>query len=366
MTDRNLPVSEFSTSSLPAAAQFTAWRAGNEFMFDILPPEGVEPRGFQAEARTYHLGHMLIGQTQFDAQRYTRDARRIGADRLDTFLVRLHLSGGHTGTNGKQVVEVRAGDIDVIDMAQPIDYAAARSNVIVLGIPRPMMEAALSMAPSLHGFVLRGDTGLGALLGDYLRSLMDRLPRLTVAEADSIASATVSMIAACLRPAHERLMAAGGAGPDALLAEVKAYIEENLRSRELSAELLTARFHLSRTFLYRMFRASGGVHRYIRDRRLVTAFVALADAAQRHRAIGEIAFDLSFASESHFARLFRAAFGCTPGQVRDLPRLISTGGPADQALSAEPVYAGWLKNMAARDQRDGQRDGQARESGRMG
>jgi hypothetical protein len=73
MADELLRVSTFSTASLPPAGQFAAWRANISAMFDASPRESTEPSAFPAEARTYHLGTLMIGQTRFPAQRYTRD-----------------------------------------------------------------------------------------------------------------------------------------------------------------------------------------------------------------------------------------------------------------------------------------------------
>ncbi len=351
MADELLRVSTFSTASLPPAGQFAAWRANISAMFDASPRESTEPSAFPAEARTYHLGTLVIGDTRFPAQRYTRDRHKISSDGIDLFLVRLHLAGGHVGTNGDKMVEARAGDIDVIDMAQPLAYEADASTLIVMGIPRPIIEAALPDARALHGLVLRGDRALGALLADCLRSLTARLPDMTMAEANGVATATMAMIAACLRPSYDRITASDSAAGGAGLTRVKQYIEENLRSRDLTTEALCAQFRLSRASLYRLFGESGGIQRYIRDRRLVRIFMALADPVRQRRSIGEIAFSWGFVSEAHFARVFRRAFGCTPGEARDIQRMTRAvnDDEASDCAGGEPLYADWLRRLATRD-----------------
>jgi len=347
MGQERLPVSLFSTGSLPSGEQFSAWRAGNAALFEVLSPDENEPSSFPAEACTWHLGRLLIGQTRFAAQRYRRDPGLPGSD---LFLVRLHLEGGFTGMAGGRWVAAQAGDIDVLDLAQPLDLLGQASTVIVLGVPRPLMEAALPEAARLHGAVLPGSRALAVLLADHLRSVVARLPELTVAEADGVAAATLAMLRACLGPVAQQLITSGGksSGGDVQLAALKQFIEANLRSRELSPEEIRAQFGMSRASLYRMFQPSGGVRNYVRDRRLVGAFLTLADPAHQRRPIGEVAFEWGFASDAHFGREFRRAFGCTPRQARNFNPPAHPHSTTDDRVG-EPAYADWLRRLAARD-----------------
>lgn len=345
-----LPTDGFSTEQLPPRDQFAAWRANIALMFDSTPPGGAEPAMFPASSRSYIVGPLVIGQTHYPAQRYSRDAVKIERDKLDIFLLRLHLVGGHDAIGISGTVEARVGDIDIIDMAQPFACDALPSSLIVMAVPRVLMETSLPEARAMHGLVLHGDRALGALLADHIRALMKRLPEMTTGEADAVASAVMGMVAACLRPWHDSHPQTGQPQNGILLARVKRRIEDRLRTRDLTIDQLCAEFGLSRASLYRLFEPMGGVKRYIRDRRLVGAFVALADSTQRHRSVGEIAFDWGFASEAHFGRIFRGAFGCTPGSARDLHQPALPGESRNNPLGAVGVaYAEWLRRLAVRD-----------------
>jgi AraC-like DNA-binding protein len=349
MDHQLLAVSDYSTAAFAPAEQFAAWRSGHAALFDFFPLDGIAPPSFAAEARTYLVGNLFVGWTSYPAHRFTRDERKAG-EGVDQFLIRLNLSGGHIGTNGKHHVEARAGDIDVIDMTQTMSYDAAQSTVIVVGIPRPLLEAALPDARDLHGLTLSGTRALGALLADFLRSLKQRLPEMTRDEADGIAVATVAIVAACLRPEHDAMATATDQRTGGALTLVRAHIEEHLASPGLDIDTLCQTFTISRSSIYRLFAPFGGVRNYVRNRRLVRAFVALADPAQRHRAIGEIAFDCGFVSETHFGRIFRGAFRCTPGQARYLDAFAASIDFSRP--EGEPAYMDWLKRVSARDRWD--------------
>lgn len=350
MTEGLLPVSRFSNMSAPMNEQFNAWRAGNVAMFDFFPSTPALPAAFPAEATTYMLGPLAVGRTRYPGHRYTRDTRKIGQG-LDVFLVRLYLAGGHSGTNGREAVESGTGDIDVLDMTQPMAYDSLDSTLIVVGIPRPLMVAAIPDAARLHGWTLSGDRALGALLADYLRSLIERLSLMTQNEADAVAGATLAIVTSCLRGSHDAMAAGDRWVSSPLLAPIKLYIEENLASSDLTPDVLCVTFGLSRASLYRLFAPLGGVKRFIRDRRLVRAFVSLADPSQRHRPIAEIAADRGFSSMAQFSRAFRRAFGCAPRQTRELSQVdeASSIQTSPDKPEKHPEYIEWLRKLALRD-----------------
>lgn len=98
------------------------------------------------------------------------------------------------------------------------------------------------------------------------------------------------------------------------LARAVDYIERNLTSRTLTPASVADAVHVSRSTLYRMFEASGGVNRYIVRARLDRAWRDLSGPG-RARRVSEVAFGLGFQSDAHFCRAFRRAFGVTPGHV---------------------------------------------------
>jgi AraC-like DNA-binding protein len=198
----------------------------------------------------------------------------------------------------------------------------------------------------LHGLVLRGDRGAGALLADYMRSLMVRAEAITTADAPFVAHATTEMIAACFRTTAETLARARTAIEAATVERIQRHIAANLASPDLLPDVLSARFNLSRSRLYRLFEPLGGVAGYIQGKRLSRAYSELADLKQSHRRIYDIAFDLGFTSEAHFSRLFRRTFGVSPSDVRAR----RAGVPAEPSPvkangQVSDGYESWVRNL---------------------
>ena len=99
---------------------------------------------------------------------------------------------------------------------------------------------------------------------------------------------------------------------------------EPLRLAGIAREAGCSPFHLSR-----LFRRATGVtlHRAVVRMRLREGLERLLDEPEQ---ISPIAFDVGFASHSHFTDAFRAEFGCSPSQARQLSRARtpSSGSPA--------------------------------------
>jgi AraC-like DNA-binding protein len=72
---------------------------------------------------------------------------------------------------------------------------------------------------------------------------------------------------------------------------------------------------VSRTRLYQLFEANGGVLNYVRKRRLLLAYADLSNSAD-HRPISEIAEVAGFEVAANFTRAFIHEFGLGPREIR--------------------------------------------------
>ncbi|HZX85966.1 MAG TPA: helix-turn-helix domain-containing protein [Reyranella sp.] len=318
MTDSGkLPFSLFTTSRLRPRDQFEAWHESISVIFDVAPPAEHQPdSGFAATVRGWHLGGLLISQVDFDGQRFVRDRRKTIADGLDHYLVQLYATGGLVGEAGDQGRVLNGGDVQILDLTQSNVTQAAPSGTVAIVVPRETLDQALSAPGDLHGLILRGHSGMGGLLGDYMHSLVSRAESMTLAEAPLVAQATTEMIAACFQSSAETTERARAAIDQTMRQRIQRHISAHLDSPALGAEALCAQFRISRSQLYRLFEPLGGVAHYVQEQRVTRACAELCNPAHDHRRIYEIAFALGFSSEAHFSRVFRSTFGLSPSDVR--------------------------------------------------
>lgn len=96
---------------------------------------------------------------------------------------------------------------------------------------------------------------------------------------------------------------------DRKIEEIITYIHHHLTD-ELSLDVLSARFYLSKSYLMHKFKCETGssIHAYIQEKRLLRA----AEYIRRGRPVIESATLCGYRDYSSFLRSFRKFFGCSP------------------------------------------------------
>lgn len=107
---------------------------------------------------------------------------------------------------------------------------------------------------------------------------------------------------------------------------LRAVIESRLSDPGLDSETAAGCAGMSVRYANALLEADGtSLAKLIRELRLAKCRAALADPAQDHRTISEIAFGWGFKDLTHFGKVFGAAFGVTPRAFRQA-RAISADG----------------------------------------
>jgi AraC-like DNA-binding protein len=109
--------------------------------------------------------------------------------------------------------------------------------------------------------------------------------------------------------------------PAARLRAIKDDIRQALGSPDLSVHTIAARHGVSARYVQRIFEESGSTFtEYVTEQRLAAAYKALRRRTPARVPISTIAYDCGFTDVSHFNRVFRQRFGCTPSDVRNAAR----------------------------------------------
>jgi AraC-like DNA-binding protein len=131
------------------------------------------------------------------------------------------------------------------------------------------------------------------------------------------------------------------------LSAIRRYINEHLTDSSLSAEEIGRHFALSRASLYRLFEPMGGIADYIRRKRMHRAFFDVISPGLADKRISEIARRWQFASESSFARAFKATYGIPPSAARETSILAKAGTNSPIEDSSEPPLSRWMREINA-------------------
>jgi len=330
----------FSTRDVAATDQFDAWRDTISVIFDVARIGGPRSTSFEAKVDAYQIGNLVVTDSRQGEQAYSLPPKRTRMTGVDLFQVGFYRSGGYRGDANGRSIAGKPGDVQVLDLAQPMHSVEPASDMVCVFLPREILQGRIGDTDGLHGVDLRG--GMGPVLADYLDLLADRLSLIPETDGDEAANETIDIIAACLRPTAKATGEARSAIRKVVLWRAKRLIEINLRSPRLTPEFLCRILGLSRRSLYRLFEPLDGVHQYILRRRLSHIMDALNDENDTQR-IADLAARYGFTCQETFWRAFRRQFGITPGEAR---------ARAASGQRNDPPYTGigfdqWLKELHA-------------------
>ncbi len=322
-----------------------AWLAGLHPLYDgSLAAGAVVPA--DAVLSYHHLGAIMLAVERGPAQIVVRTPQRVTAQMLDHVVLRAHSSGPVEVEAADCADRAGSGDLVLFDLAQPVRLAMPAGTSVTVVVPRRRLVDAIADGGVPRGQVLHGGLDpLVRLLPGHLRDLADTVGAATPAQLAELGPATLALcrIAVAAAAGQNRdwdpdggtVVARDGAHPLALA--VRRYIEAHVATVDVPA--LRGQFGLSRSALYGLFTDAGGVHTYIRQRRLASALRELTEPAlERRPKLARLAHECGFSGPQVFSRAFRRQFGISPMQVE--PRRVSSA-----AGSSKPVLLAWLRDL---------------------
>ncbi|AIQ89323.1 hypothetical protein MCBMB27_00903 [Methylobacterium phyllosphaerae] len=322
-----------------------AWLAGLQPLFDgALPADAVVPE--DALLSYHHLGAIVLAVERGSARIVARTPQRVVAQMLDHVVLRVHSPGPVQVEAADWADRAGSGDLVLFDLAQPVRLAIPAGTSVTVVVARRRLVDAIADGSVPRGQVLRGRREpLVRLLSGHLRDLADTLGAATPAQLTELVPATLALcrIAVAAAAGHDRDQksddgsAVARDGPNPLGLAVRRYIEAHVATVDVPA--LRGQFGLSRSALYHLFTDAGGVHAYIRRRRLARAARELAEPGLGRRPkLARLAHECGFSGPQVFSRAFRRQFGISPMQVE--PRRVSSA-----AGSSERALLAWLREL---------------------
>lgn len=333
----------FTTRNIHARHQHEAWREWFGPVFEVEPGASGTP-GFAASNVVWRLEDLVVSRVSAPAVQVQRTPAHIRRNPVDHWVLSYCEHGEMTLLTARGDLRARPGVPFLWSLAEPSRTVRTDTERLQLFLSRDVFR---DIAPALDG--ARGaalDTPLGRLLADFMLSLERRLPDMSSADVPWLAGAAGGLIAACIAPSAERMEAARDQIALGRLERVRQAVASHLRSPRLGPDTLCRAVGISRSGLYRLLEAEGGVARYIQRRRLQAAYAMLSDPDDK-RTISAIAEALCFSDASSFARAFRANFGYSASDARAAAAagLTLVRGGAGIASSANPNFGALLSGF---------------------
>ncbi|HEY4455350.1 MAG TPA: AraC family transcriptional regulator [Pseudonocardiaceae bacterium] len=292
-------------------ADHDQWRAALSSAFNGLIPDRRGTRGVIAQAR---LGAVATFQVTGDPQVLRRTGRQLKTRPSDMLKVCIQRAGTAMVQQDDRDIALPPGFLAIYDIDRPyalrLDGEHWCSDVIAF--PRAALAMPERVLRTLMSRAVPATSGPGAVLSEFVcTTVRQRGGIATDGAAEHLGRAAVDLVAAAL------------SGPDTLPSEpdpvrwqITSYLRANLADPKLSHDTVAAAHHMSGRTLHRLFSTEDqSVSQLIRSLRLAAIHRELT--SDTTRSITQIAARWGLHDMPHFTRIFRAAYGMRPSDVRD-------------------------------------------------
>jgi AraC-like DNA-binding protein len=333
---------EFSTRTFPRSKQLDGWRHWYDGVFDVvLPAHRAGDSAFKASNRTRNIGGVGLSRVSAPPLRALRPRELIRRNPIDHWCLTVG-SKPTTLTLGADAIQVPANTPFLMSLGEPFSSERGEDTRIQLYLPRDTFSHIAPALDAARGRDVSREAAL--LLSDYLRLLDRTLAAIPAEMLNGLAGAITSMILACLSPSAQNMGAASVQIEASRMERVRQIVRRALLSPALGPEMLCREAFMSRSQLYRLLQAEGGVAAYIQRHRLQYAYKRVADPGCVS-SFASIAEALCFSDASAFSRAFRREFGVSPRDVRAAGQAGLVLPRRPDAPSGADRFADWLRTL---------------------
>ncbi|HEY5836484.1 AraC family transcriptional regulator [Streptomyces sp.] len=276
--------------------------------------------GIRARMDLWRVGSMDLFTSSNTGFRLTRTARHVRQESRPIVAVALQNRGTGLADIGGEQAYVGQDDVYVFNEMTPREYGwtgEGAAQAILIDLDRFALPIDVVRAAT---FRLRASP-LHDLVREHVRALW-RNPDVLAADpgAPALANATIELVRALVvSAAQDEGALTRSVMDDTLLTRMLAYARRHLADRGLDAERIAREHAISVRHLYEVFQRAGlSLEQWIITERLEGARTTLSSPQFGHLTVAAVARRWGFASPGHFTRRFRAAYGITPREWRDL------------------------------------------------
>src|SRR5271169_4093380 len=278
-----------------------------------------ERRGVAAHGVITNLGHLTICSGRTSAFRVERTPA-LARDAMEpSIFVNVQLSGSSVVVQGDREAVLHPGSLVIYDSTAP--YTLLNDTGMTgefFRIPHSALALPHNMIRKACAVSLSPGHPLTSLTNDYLRRLAADPALLTAPNADLVGYPSIELVRAVIVTHLKADELAAKLLAATLQLRILEYARQHLNDPDLSAARIAFAHYISERHLYRVLAESGiSLAEWIRTHRLEACRQDLAKTTTT-TIIAVIARRHGFTNMSGFSRAFRAEYGLSPGEWRDL------------------------------------------------
>jgi AraC-like DNA-binding protein len=266
------------------------------------------------------LGRVRVCSIRSNATRVERTAQLARDELPPSIFLGVQLAGSSLIVQGGREAVLRPGDLAFSDSTAPytlLDSDGIRQHFF--SIPMAALALPYDAIRQLAAVTLSPGHPVADLAATYFRRLASRPDIFEEPGAAAVGRPTIELVRALITTHLDASALARESSEATLLLRILEYARAHLPEPGLNATQIAAAHHVSVRHLYNVL-ARGGVSLgdWIRERRLEECRDELSRPGSRSETISSVARRRGFTDPSSFGRLFRAAYGLSPTEWRDM------------------------------------------------
>jgi AraC-like DNA-binding protein len=319
----------FNAEDEPAKTRVDYW---HHVLGSSIAPYHIRVPGgtFRSQIQQAQIGPVTVVDFHMSALQGIRTPDLIRDSDLGMCKIDLGIRGrGRYEQDDRQSL-LAPGDVHLMDLSRPSDVAIeAAHEVSVVMFPRELLPARDGDLRDLTVVPFSARDPYAALVASLGRELTRHLDSYEGDPGARVGAVFLDLLALAVATRVDRVSSLPPeTRQQAMLARVRAFIEEHLGDPGLSPALIAAAHHISVRALHKLYEADGGtVAASVRRRRLERCRQDLLDAGLLARPAGAIGARWGFRDAAGFSRAFRGAYGLPPAEYRAMHAAGHRTGP---------------------------------------
>jgi AraC family transcriptional regulator, positive regulator of tynA and feaB len=311
----------FSTNAVHPRDRFDFWH--EVACKNIVSHESVPQsrHNFHAEFERGSLADIIFLRYQASPRSVSGAKRHIAKIETNEILLCRQLDGLISFEQSGREARLGAGDMMLVDPLLPYQGRfGPGSRLLVVKIPRQLLEMRTGKLQSLTAIAMKPDHGELGLTSSFLATLPSYVGQLSSTAREMLKEQALDLIALSLATATEG-MPRLSSGQSLILLNIRAAVDARLDDLNLDAQTIADAAGVSVRYANALLAwENTSLSRLILARRLDRCKKAMEDPLQSRRSVSEIAYGWGFSDMTHFGRAFKKAYGMLPSEWRKLSR----------------------------------------------
>lgn len=317
MSSSPTPVATPGAVTTSIAHDFSAFRTAVSESFVPLHVTSDRPDPFRGVIRAAGVDEVHVSEVSAGQHTVERTPELIARSDRSYFKLSLMLAGTGLLIQDNREAVLQPGDLAVYDTNRPYSLvfdAAFRTMVVMF--PKHLIDLPPEVVGQLTAVRMRGTDSVTSMVVPYLSQLAGNLEQLHGSTGTRLTHSALDLVTTLF--ARELDLGRSCVNPhQALIASIRAYIDDHLPEHELSPASIAAAHYISTRHLHVLFQSQGTtVSTWIRTRRLERCRRDLVNPLLGDRPVAAIAGRWGFVDAAHFSRAFKSAYGEAPSETR--------------------------------------------------